>query len=268
MKNLPIAKKLLIGFGVVILLSVLVGASGLYGIYSAQSAARMLHDVGMPAVETIKDLEENVLKERIIMYRIALFAGDVEAVNKEVAALADSEQIVGQLVERYEATIEDPTEEAAFFAFKDAYQKDYKAIKEALFPIARAGDTAGINALLAQAGPSAATMTQGLGDTIAFCQNMADELVDNSDKEAQSLRIILITILAVAVGIAVANIFYQSRLIAAPIVFLGAAMKELSVTGNFNMDQNEEISKQVGLMAQRKDETGQMTAAIFAFAFR
>ena len=265
MQNLPIAKKLFVGFGVVILLSILVGAFGLYGMYSAQSSVKVLHEVGMPAIEAINDLEESVLNERLIMYRIGWSAGDVGVVEKEIAALADAEQVVGQLIDRYEATIEDPVAEAAFFAFKDVYQNDYKAIKQALFPAARMGDKTKINQILAQAGPSAATMAQGLSDTAVFCRNLADGLVNNSNREDQSLRIILIAILVAAVCIAVANIFYQSRLIAAPIVFLEAAMKELAATGNFNMEQSEEITKQIELMARRKDEPGQMTAAIFGF---
>lgn len=272
MENLSIAKKLLIGFGVVILLSVLIGTSGLYGINSVQSATRMLYEVGMPAVETVKGLEENVLKERIIMYRIAMYAGDVEAVDREIAAMAESEQSTKQLMDDYEALIEnqsDQTTDAAFFAFKDAYQNDYKGIKEALVPVARTGDKEAINDLLAQADTSMTAMTQGLSDTITLGQSILDNIISNSNKEAQLLRITLIVILAIAVGIAVASIFYQSRLIAAPLVFLATSMKNLADTGNFDFNAYEsgEQGALLERMSRRKDEAGQMLSAVAGFMY-
>lgn len=265
MENLPISKKMLIGFGVIILFTLIVGTFGFYGISTTQKAARELYHDTMPAIEKINALEESVLKERIIMYRIAMFTGDVDAVEKEITALSDSEERVKLLMDSYETTIIDRADEAAFFAAKDAYENDYKAIKKALFPAAWAGDKALIDQILVQAGPSAVTMTQGLSDTKAYCQNLADDLINSVDRQSNTLKVTLVVILAAALFLAIFSTFYQSRLIAAPLMILEAAMKDLSVTGNFNMDQSEEIAKQVELMARRKDEPGQMTAAIFAF---
>lgn len=265
MMNLPIKNKLLVGFGLIMVLTMIVGIFGFYGIRTTQTAAQEIYQEAMPAIEIINGLEESVLKERIILYRIAMFAGDVGAVEKEIAALSDSERNVKSLLDSYETTIIDPADEAFFFAFKNAYQKDYKAIKEALFPAARAGDRAQIDQLLAQAGPSAATMTQGLDDTKTYCQKLAHDVISRNDRQAIMLVVILIVILSVTLFMTVFSAFYQSNLIAAPLMFLKTAMKELSVTGNFNMNQNEEIVKQVELMSRRKDEPGQMTAAIFSF---
>lgn len=267
MENLSISKKLLTGFGIMMVIVLIVGLFGIYGVQKTKSATDTLYEDTMPTISSIDALETNFLEERIHIYRVALFAymGNWSAAEVELDALSVTEQKSVALAENYVKATADDAGICAMAEMTTIYENEYQSIKEQLRALVKAQDLSTGAAVLSQAAAPTELLVQGIGDIKAFSYEAADQMMLDLQKQTNRFVYSSIAILLVSLLVAVAFIFSLTKMIAGPLKFLSFAMKGLGDTGNFKMDNSQESTQMAEKMAERKDELGQMVAALLSF---
>ena len=120
LRNIGIAPRAGLGFGLVALLLFCIGMFSLTQMATMDSAADDINDNWMPSLSTLKDINQSVLRQRIFTLRVLVLT-DQAALTKSKANIAELKQHVAQLSETYKGYIVGAEEQRLFEAFSQAY---------------------------------------------------------------------------------------------------------------------------------------------------
>ncbi len=120
LRNIGIAARAALGFGLVALLLFCIGMFSLTQMAKMDSAADDINDNWMPSLSTLKDINQSVLRQRIFMLRLLVLT-DQAALTKNKANIAELKQHVGQLTDTYKGFIVGAEEQRLFETFTQAY---------------------------------------------------------------------------------------------------------------------------------------------------
>ena len=130
LRNIGIAPRAALGFGLVALLLLCIGAFSLTQMAKMDTASDDINLNWMPSLSTLKDINQSVLRQRIFTLRL-LALPDQTTLIKNKANIAELKQQVAQLGETYKRYITGPEEQRLFDAFTQAYavyQKDQQQV--------------------------------------------------------------------------------------------------------------------------------------------
>jgi methyl-accepting chemotaxis protein len=120
LRNIGIAPRAALGFGLVALLLFCIGAFSLMQMAKMDSAADEINLNWMPSLSTLKDINQSVLRQRIFTLRLLVLT-DQAALTKNKANIAELKQHVGQLTDTYKGFIVGAEEQRLFETFTRAY---------------------------------------------------------------------------------------------------------------------------------------------------
>ncbi|WP_217474225.1 methyl-accepting chemotaxis protein [Stutzerimonas stutzeri] len=120
LRNIGIAIRATLAFGLVAILLVCIGAFSLIQMARMDSAADELSDNWMPSLSVLKDVNQAILRQRIFTLR-TLVLTDEAALAKNMASIKELKSQVETMTVEYERYLTGAEERSLFDAFKRAY---------------------------------------------------------------------------------------------------------------------------------------------------
>lgn len=247
MGNMKVSLKLFAGFGVVILLTLVLGGVSIYCMKELASFTEGLFNRPYVVVTSLREANTNIVAIHRSMKDVAL-AKTPAAIERAVSAIAENEKTIAQKL-----TIA-----------KERYAGEKSEIDQIETTIADWGATRQQTIALSKAGESqkAAVLTQGEGNqkmqkvnesmekVIAFAQKKAEEFYANAAQTQERIVSIVIGIIGVAIVVSVFIAWAISREITGKVDRILAVCKKVADGDLKNL-----------VDVHSKDELGQLAAA-------
>lgn len=257
--NIGTSKKLIIGFLIVSLLSLIVGVIGIINMSSINRGETALYNDNTKSAIAIGNAEYEFSKLRINLRNLVIYTNSdktqyYNSINDGIAAL-------DKALLTYENSKKDTQERANLEGFKTNYQQYKAAIKE-IVSAASSGKTTDELIVLIQ-------NTQTLGDNTDAALNKVRDFNDsmsqqrvNKDTELFKVAVyIMVGVIVIAQVIAVLFTKYISKLIGHPMKLFATFAKMISIG---DVDVDKIATKEDRLMTQRKDEVGELASSFEA----
>ncbi len=260
MKNWKVSTKLMVGFGVVLVLSVVVGVVGVVGLTRMSGAAEDMYETQSKPLGDLAHAIEYFQRSRVQARNAVIYTGDEERLQKVETDILDRFANFEAAVDSYSETV--ATEEGK--RLLDEVKSEHDGVM-------RPGVLAVIDS--AREGKPSSQLMEELGATTQAADVIAANLVKMTEIRLQvmedangkntglghTLLIVIIGVIAVAVIIGFFLAFYISRLISKPLGMLTKLMRKASETGDIVLDAEEEAA--IAKMGSFKDEIGQTIGA-------
>jgi methyl-accepting chemotaxis protein len=260
--------KLLVSFGLVIVLSVIVGAVGIIGMLQLDAKYTDMYDYNLIPLPSMSNVTTKYQQIRINLreFTIGAYADNAQQVENAHTAIQGLMTDITADLDAYQALISNPEVETLFTDARTRYDQEFKPFVERLYQAAKGFDEVQVLAISAEGG----AMITFVGDNFAKCMDIevtdAAAVSDANTVLAQTMLIVIIAVLAAAVVIAVFLALYISGLISKPLAPLTAFMRQAASPGRIRPRQ-EDIQT-LAKYGNQKDELGQTIAATDVFLKR
>lgn len=257
--NIGTSRKLIIGFLIVSLLSLIVGVIGIINLSSINRGETALYNDNTKSAIAIGNAEYEFSKLRINLRNLVIYANSdktqyYNSINNGIAAI-DKAQL------EYENSKKDPKERANLEGFKSNYQQ-YKATIKEILNAASSGKTSDELIVLIQNSQTIGDKTDAALKSVRdFNDSMSQQRV-NKDTESFKVAVyIMVGVIVIAQVIAILFAKYISKLIGHPMKVFAAFAKMLAIG---DVDADKVATKEDRLLALRKDEVGELASSFEA----
>jgi methyl-accepting chemotaxis protein len=246
MKNINIKVKLLAGFMLVAVLTLIVGACGTYGVGVLDDTITEINRVGTNAIQAGR-LMANLQAQRSA-YRGMGFKGaygQYAAMEADYKALAALDAEFDEISENLESSFKGAESKRMFEDVKDQYER-FSSIRDVSVEVMHDLNKDGqerYDAFVLMVEPMESSIA-ALEELINFQDQRMDDEETKSEVQANTVRRLLIAMIAAAIIFAVLLGFYISQSIATPVKKLLAVAEQLSagnVDVNIDINQKDEI---------------------------
>jgi methyl-accepting chemotaxis protein len=257
MKNLRISLKLIVGFLIATMLTVIVGGIGIYGLVtSADSNTEMYNDVLLQTTimsDIVKTIQ--LLRYNAGQYLVYVFQEDVAGIEETNNIIEGYKNILSDNLNALEVGRDDAEIQTILERERYFYENGFKNHLTRVYQMAKDFNLTGIvDELL-----NVKSDVDGFVDGFNHCKDLKIESARSANEDnkgmTQLLLIVIITVLVLSVIISMLLAFYISRLIGKPITLLSAFMKKAGSTGDISLSP-EDIAN-IGEMGKVNDEIGQ-----------
>jgi methyl-accepting chemotaxis protein len=256
MKNMKIAQKLTMSFIIVIVLALVVGGVGIYGMWSINQQATNIYDQNLVAIRYMGDLTTEFGNQRSAMRDVFLYTDDPAKVSAAISSVRDSERKAEDYFTEYEKTIKsgDESKESEYFSFKSTWNGDYKRMKDDMWSAVDRGDFDEAYRIFTTVGPTIlGPMQKSISDCKAANEQWADEADKATDRLFATMTIAASVTLFISIGLAVLLIFYISGLIAKPVSKMAHLANKISL-GDTSVSITVDSADEVGMLAKAFSE--------------
>ncbi|MGN6711947.1 methyl-accepting chemotaxis protein [Anaerocolumna jejuensis] len=250
-KDFSIARKLLTGFFAMVIIALIIGAMGIYGMIKINNMDTYLYENQMAPVKNLSNAVMNLYKIRIDTRDAAINAGDLEVIEKLKQNYLNEKEIFLADSEEYKKSITNPDTLELLVDANNLFEESYDPIIQECFDKAASGNREGVTASLDKASGIVQKIFDNYDKILEKRMESAKQTSDSNGSTAFALTIILIIISIFGALAAILLGLKLSRIISKPIEQVVAAAKEIS---NGRVD-----IKLVGI--DSKDETGQLAVA-------
>jgi len=256
MKNMQVAKKLIVSFLIVIVLAAAIGTIGIIGMNYLSNASIQLYDSNLLAIEAMGNLRELFANERTAMRTIILHQDEPDKVRSTLELFAEFDRMAEQNFAQYELTIVDESLEGAFLTARQIWQTDYAALKNNVFALINEGrfDEA-YEKYLSEGSPIIEPITSGFEASAQVNNEWAEAAHLRGGVLFSQLTVILVAILALSIAVAMFLAFYISRLISKPLLVFSEFMYRAGTTGDITLTPSD--LQNIERFSKVKDEIGQ-----------
>lgn len=201
LKDLNIFKKLILGFGIVIVLTVFLGLSSIYYMRELSGFTTRLYNNPYAVVTSLREANTNIVAIHRSMKDVALARTPAD-IDKALASIAANEKIIAEKLDlvrqRY---LGDQREIAAV----NAALEDWAATRRQTVALSKAGDMERAARLTQSEGNrKLEKVNQSMETIISFAQNSADHFYANAVEVQGRVIAIIVGILAAVVIVSVA----------------------------------------------------------------
>jgi methyl-accepting chemotaxis protein len=241
--KLTIRKKLLGGFGVVLLLMLLVGGSAGFQLLKVNEHYKQLIEERVSTLLAVKDLKQEVANQTLAS-RGYLISEDQEYLLQYENSFMVFETTYAELLE----VNTQPKEKRLMKDLQTAYENYQAVIKESM-DLKMANDTEGyINLMSTSASDSEAQFMMVVDDLVAYQVSQMDKAIEKTSSQVMVVQwTVLITIIvALILGIAIA--IWNSNQIVGPVKAVAEAMKKVAA-GDLTVEK---------VVVRSKDETREL----------
>lgn len=178
MKNITIAKRLVLLIVVSVVALILVGVDGLSAALNAQKGMSQVRDDSLVSIKTLGSVRSSFQQLRVNAYAHALTTDDkgMAEVEKNI------ENIIGTMnseLKKYEGMLSNDEDKKMFEVDKESLSKYMEMLHERLLPKSRKNETAEAIAILrVEMRPVAQATSEALNKHVAFNENMASNYVN------------------------------------------------------------------------------------------
>jgi methyl-accepting chemotaxis protein I, serine sensor receptor len=259
-RSISIRKKLLLGYGCLVFLTVIVGAWGVFVFSRTSDAFQVAVQEHLPAVDHLlqidRDMQAAVVSERSLLFmnQSSLDAQDL------VQAHADE---LGRIVDQWARYTAIPASKAERMLWPD-FQNQYKpweaTSREVVSTLAKDTPQARRDAIDLALGTGAQNLENAHGILVQLIEMREDQARQYADLEkarAATSRIIIFALVGIAVALALAIAILLARSISAPLRRTVHLLREIA-------DGDGDLTKR--LQVQGNDEIGELAACFNRFA--
>ncbi|MDO9618037.1 MAG: methyl-accepting chemotaxis protein [Pseudomonas sp.] len=253
LRNLNIAPRASLGFGLVALLVLILGGFSLLQMAEMNKQSEQVNENWLPSILSLGEMNQDVLRLRALTLRLMLNT-DEAITQQNLARVEELRSMLGKAQGNYEKLISSAEEKSAYGRFKQAegnYLQEQRKIVEAV----RQSD---LDAALAVANGSlnghADSMAKALTELSELNRLGATAAAKTADEVFASARlwvIVMIVMIALALGLTVILALLLTRSIVAP---LTEAVRVAEVVASGNLTQTIEV--------QGSDEPARLLGAL------
>ncbi|WP_432546570.1 methyl-accepting chemotaxis protein [Kineococcus sp. SYSU DK004] len=251
LRDLRVATKLFAGFGVVCLLLTAVVALGIVKLGTSQRTLEAMAVNGLGSVQNVELVRADYVQTRLDLANLVMVEG-ADEIAKAEAKIVETDEALDQAWAAYLAS-----QPAAPAAERDRFAgllADYRQGREALIPLAVAGDTQGFIEKRAATTTPIALEVDALLDTLAEVESQAATDIAAQGSSAYHTAVTLLLIAgAAALAFAIAVAVLISRSVAGP---LARTLTVVEGLAGGRLDQRVDYTC--------ADEVGQLAAAVDA----
>jgi methyl-accepting chemotaxis protein len=200
LREITIQKRLLLAFSLIIALLIAVGSVSLSSMKTLRSHASEVETTLLPAILSLGEVNLNLMRVRIFTLRLLLDKDDTSRQNT-ASQIQQVKKAVEQYSAQYQKTIASEQEQQLYTQFATALADYYRA-QQQLYTLALNGQQAEAEALLPQINPLSDRMTKHLVDIVHFNEQAAAQTRENSISEYNSTFWLILSIIVIAVIIA------------------------------------------------------------------
>jgi len=255
MKNIKVSMKLILSFLLVIVLTLIVGIVGIFGMMQINDGSTEMYERQSVPLAELAEARELFQRLRVQLRNVVLASGDVAELNSIDNDVTAREQAFRQYMELYRPTITSPSAIQLFddmIAAFDEYERGMDAIMEKAL---LGEDQAVLQGMVADMRPPTDFVMDGLSTLMSARVEQGAEVNQSNDDLFTTMIIVIIVVLVIAVAIAMFLALYISGLISKPLNLLNNFLKKAAETGDIKL-KPEDVAI-IGKFAQIKDEIGQ-----------
>lgn len=250
LRNLNIAPRASLGFGLVALLLLLLGGFSLLQMAEMNKDSGQVNDNWLPSVLSLGEMNQDILQLRALTLRLMLNT-DEAITRQNLARVEELRDVLSKADGGYETLISSAEEKALYDSFKQA-ESSYLQEQSKVIEAVRQND---LDAALAVAnGPlnsHADSMAKALAGLLSINRSGATAAAEDADKVFARARLWVIVMIAVAFGLTVILALLLTRSIVAP---LTEAVRIAEVVAGGNLTQTIDV--------QGSDEPARLLAAL------
>ena len=264
MKNMKVAKKLIVSFLIVAILAGIVGGVGIFGMSQIDDAShRMYYNYTEALPEVAKALEYSQ-RLRVQLRHIILYSGDLDELRDLEQDLKATEASFEGYMNSYKTYATDDRSLNLFNEALRAYENEFKPGGDRILAGAKAGaEQPDLKEILYGLSAPSNTIVRNLTDCMEIKVDRAKVVNYENTELFTMLMMVSIGVIVFAVAVALFLAFYISGLISKPLTLLTNFMKKAGTVGDISMSEADKASfAKSGLI---KDEIGQTIGATSAF---
>jgi methyl-accepting chemotaxis protein len=261
-KNMKIGRKLILGFVVTALISVVVGFLGISGMNRISNAEKQLYETNVVSIAKLDEFSYKQQQIRLFI-RDMIISADSNSIAKGIELINTSSREAGELLSFYEKNLVSYEQEPKKLEQIKQLRDDFIKAREEVVAALQKGDPRMAAVLLeTKSSPIGAKLDAAIRELIDLNVEMAEKQYIADEKSAQNSInfmigfIIFGLIAAIGLGIVVA------RMISGPIQHLVQVAGEIS-KGNMEVDLNHERRDEVGELILSFDK---MTTSVRSMA--
>ncbi|WP_369054510.1 methyl-accepting chemotaxis protein [Kineococcus terrestris] len=215
LRDLRVATKLFAGFGVVCLLMVAVVALGIAKLGTSQRTLETMATSGLVSVQSVELARADFVQLRLDLANLVMVTGP-EEIAKAEAKIDETDELVDEAWAAYLASSPSaPAAERDRFA---GLLADYRQAREALIPLAEAGDIQGFIELRAETTSPISSEINEVLDVLADAESQAATDIAEQGSSAYHTAVVLLLVAgAAALALAIAVAVLIARSVAGPL---------------------------------------------------
>ncbi|MDR1523259.1 MAG: methyl-accepting chemotaxis protein [Endomicrobium sp.] len=254
MRNFKVRTKLLVSFIIIMVLSIVISAIGIYSMHELQTENNVMYAENVVSLDYLSIMYDRLGVQRICINNIALFYDvDNEFALGEIESLREKEADFEDALKRYYELLSN-SEELSIYGNLERDYTAFNSIKEAaLYAIESRDEVAIADAIL-----EVDSAGSGLSDYLdaSFNLNLDIAKVQNEDnaKLYKTHSTILVVVTIVVVAISIFLVLFLARSIVRPISYIKALLDQVADTGKLETDT--ELRKNIIRYSAYKDEFG------------
>ncbi|MDR1754813.1 MAG: methyl-accepting chemotaxis protein [Eubacterium sp.] len=261
MKNLKVSIKLIISFSVVIVLAVLVGLIGIWGMYQINAADDDLYNNKYLPTVLAGDISQAIVEQRIVMRSLIIYDvnADAEQFQSAEDELAASRQKIDEMMAEYDGTISNDDDRATFDEFSEVYRNQWTPLVDNISELGLNNHAEEAKVMMTENSALAVNLNELTSRLQEINLTDGKNSVDGNTDLFFSMAAIEVGVLLVSVVIALFFALYLSRLISNPLKDMVGYIKQAGETGNLKFRDDEWAN--CDRLSQMKDEIGQTMKA-------
>jgi len=261
---MKVKSKLILGFGVVIVFSVVLSVLALFSLMSISGNYQNKLDYSQRRVQIMQEIAYDVMNMRRITTAIRADCGDVARMEGHSTASADIVSSVNRHVDTYmslarEDTSLEPNEVALLVSMSDELKTVMAQYKRDLIDVnighGMRNDMESLSANSTAQAPLIAQLQSTIDEKLEFERELAAALREKTDARVNLYYTIFIGIAIFIVVVSAVLALSIATIISKPLVPLEAFMKKAGTTGDISLSPEEAAT--IGKYSQSKDEIGQ-----------
>ena len=266
MKNMKVARKLIVSFLIVVILTAVVGGVGLVGMMQLNRSMSSMYDMQTVPMPYMSKIMEMMQRQRACMRDMIIGAAiNDPALVEDAKSRADGyHKTLSENLDPYRKTIVNPDAYAVFDEARNLYDTNFQECKDRIYQLAGSGaDAADIYHVLTEYTANINKVVEGFDQVLGMKVDAASSANDHGDSLFSQLIVIIVAVLLIAIAIAIGLALYISGLISKPLITLSAFMKKAGSTGNITIETHE--AELIRKQSQIRDEIGETVSAAAAF---
>jgi methyl-accepting chemotaxis protein len=258
MKNLSIARKLIVSFGLVIVVVLIVGVMGIIGMALLNDAQTDMYNSRVVPVESVSKMFDELANQRITLSNSIIFKDQIpDFAADELSALTEEKEpnFVAAVNEARAAFVSNPEALKTITDMESLYNGAFKAAKQAVLDAEARGDMTAAVSAMKDVDDNAASVSDYISALLTANNDGANSDLVSANALYYTMLIIIVVLIVVSVVIASILGVYINKHIGDPLKRISFMSEQVGEKGDLTFD--EKFKAKVRADAQTRDEVGE-----------
>jgi methyl-accepting chemotaxis protein len=263
MKNLKISSRLVLSFLIVAAFTIILGIVGIVSSSVLSDQITSMYEVPVLAIDSVSVFRSRLNEIRLASLEVAVNGDDQSAVSSLEKNIADYEKDIEAAMEIYNGTFTDWSTEPDYKEFITIFPEFMRDVED-IISEARSGGSTAAYAAYENHHTVAKEIVETIEDMSGYNVELAESMKVTADNISLTVFIIQISVVLLAVIVAVLIALNTSRGIAGPIGFVTGILKIISTEGRTAFTEDELKAQKE--LASGNDETAECARYLGAVA--